>query len=40
MDYNKLIFLVFIGVFFIHTLTPYPDKFTIYPNIDKYYKNK
>jgi hypothetical protein len=40
IDYVKLIIFLSFGIFIIHTITPYPDKFTIYPSIDKYMNNK
>ena len=39
INYVKLVILLSIGIFTIHTITPYPDKFTLYPGIDKYMKN-
>jgi hypothetical protein len=40
INYVKLVIFLSIGIFAIHTITPYPDKFTIYPSIDKYMKYK
>lgn len=35
MDYYKLTIYIFIGVFFIHVNTDYPDRFLIYPPMKK-----
>lgn len=40
MEYTQFILIVYIGIFIIHTFSPYPDHFTIYPNIDLVIKKK
>ncbi len=40
MDYYKFLLYLYIGVFMVYVLTPYPELFVKYPQLDTFLANK